>query len=56
MLLDGVPPNGPTPRSPWREEQGAASAQGLEAIRSVIDDAKGANFKAMLALIFLLEQ
>jgi hypothetical protein len=29
----------------------AASAQGLEAIRSVVDDARAANFKATIALI-----
>jgi hypothetical protein len=29
-----------------------ASAQGLEAIRSVVNDARAANFRAMLALIF----
>lgn len=32
--------------------QAAASAQGLEAIRSVVDDARTASFRAMLALIF----
>ena len=31
--------------------QAAASAQGLEAIRSVIGDARAANFKATIALI-----
>ena len=29
----------------------AASAQGLEAIRSVVDDARAANFRATIALI-----
>jgi hypothetical protein len=32
--------------------QAAASAQGLEAIHSVVDDARTASFRAMLALIF----
>jgi hypothetical protein len=32
--------------------EAAASAQGLEAIRSVVDDARTANFRATLALIF----
>ena len=32
--------------------QAAASAQGLEAIQSVIGDARAANFKATIALMF----
>jgi hypothetical protein len=32
--------------------EAAASAQGLEAIRIIVDDARAANFKAMVALIF----
>ena len=32
--------------------QAAASAQGLEAIKSVIGDARAANFKATIALMF----
>ena len=30
----------------------AASAQGVEAIRSVVDDARAANFRATIALVF----
>lgn len=32
--------------------EAATSAQGLEAIRSVVGDARAANFKATIALIF----
>lgn len=34
--------------------EAAAAEQGLEAIRSVVNDARSANFKAALALIFAL--
>jgi hypothetical protein len=33
-------------------DQTAATAQGLEAIRSVVENARTASFRAMLALIF----
>ena len=36
----------------WRRADAAASAQGVEAIRSIVNDARVANFRATIALIF----
>jgi hypothetical protein len=36
----------------FSRDETAAMAQGLEAIRSVVDDARTASFRAMIALIF----